>query len=366
MTEGFMRTIYDGYTQITTDKPTFFAGANTAEGFAGEYSSIADEKKLERVYVIKGGPGTGKSTLMRKCAELAERHGFSTVRYLCGSDPDSLDCVVLDSRVAVLDGTAPHIRDMTYPGAASELVDLSRFWDSDVLEKEREAVILSASRKSAEYASAYEYLSAAELIEKDTRRLSEKVFLRKKAGAYITRLMKKLGRPKNPEGKITYVRTHGLTMKGACALDTLDGEYRYTVSDCCGCAPLFMELAVEKLSEAGYTLTVSKLPVPDSVVSVLIEDCSVLITAAGHCSGEKCINLARFADEKAYAEIRGEFRLASKLGASCIDEALDRLAKAAEDHFALEEIYIRAMDFDALGEYSEKMLDGIEKRLLMK
>jgi len=361
-----MRTIYDGYTQIKTDKPTFFAGANTAEGFAGEYHSIADEKKLERVYIIKGGPGTGKSTMMRKCAELAEKNGLPGVRYLCGSDPDSLDCVVLDGRIAVLDGTAPHIRDMIYPGASSELLDLSSFWDSCVLEQERDAVVSAASRKSEYYSAAYEYLSAAELIERDKRQLSEKVFLKEKAAAYIGRLMKKLGKPKNPKGKITYVRTHGLTMKGAYALDSLHAEYRYTVADCYGCAPLFMKLVLDKLKGAGYSLTVSKLPVPDSVVSILIEDCGVLITASGHGSGEKSVNLSRFADDSACAEIRGEFRLASKLQSSCMDEALDRLAKAAEEHFALEEIYIRAMDFDALGAYTGKLLKGIEKRLLRK
>lgn len=361
-----MRTIYDGYTQIKTDKPTFFAGANTASGFAGEYHSIADEKKLERVYIIKGGPGTGKSTFMRLCAELAERRGFTAVRYLCGSDPDSLDCVVLDGRIAVLDGTAPHIRDMKYPGAASELIDVSVFWNSEVLGANRESIIETASKKSDCYKAAYEYLAAAELIEKDKRALSEKIFLREKASAYITRLSKKLGRPKNPQGKTEYVRTCGLTMKGAYSLDSFRADYRYTVNDHYGCAPLFMQLLCEKLADAGYSLTVSKLPVPDAIVSVFIEDCGVLITASGKAGDEKCVNLSRFADESACAEIRGEFRLASKLQSSCMDEALDRLAKAAEEHFALEEIYVSAMDFDALGAYTGKLLKGIEKRLLQK
>lgn len=359
-----MRTVYDGYSKITSDKTIFFAGANTASGFVGDYDRIADEKKLERVYIIKGGPGTGKSTLMRRIAEKAESSGISAVRYLCGSDPESLDCVVLGGRIALLDGTAPHIREMNYPGASSEIIDVAGFLDADILEKEKEAIVHHAERKSGYYASAYEYLKAAERIEKDKRKLSESVFLGEKADAYITRLMKKLGKPKNAGGSVKYVRTHGLTMKGAYCTESFGAAYCYTAADHYGCAPLFMELLQKKLADAGYSLTVSKLPVPECTAEVFIEDCGVLIRAEGTGKEEKCMNLARFVADDRCAAIRGEYRLASKLQFSCIDTALERLKKAAEEHFALEQIYINAMDFKSLGKYTERVTEKVMKRLL--
>ena len=40
----------------------FFAGANSARGFVSYYDTILNDKKIERLYILKGGPGTGKSS----------------------------------------------------------------------------------------------------------------------------------------------------------------------------------------------------------------------------------------------------------------------------------------------------------------
>ena len=51
-----MKTVFDGYRTISTEgKITYFAGSNTESGFRGIYDDIADEDRMERVYIIKGG-----------------------------------------------------------------------------------------------------------------------------------------------------------------------------------------------------------------------------------------------------------------------------------------------------------------------
>ena len=47
----------------------YFPGNNTPEGFFSYYSYILDQKEAKRIYCIKGGPGSGKSTFMRKIGE---------------------------------------------------------------------------------------------------------------------------------------------------------------------------------------------------------------------------------------------------------------------------------------------------------
>ena len=42
----------------------FFLGGNTGSGFAGYYTG--ERERADRVFLIKGGPGTGKSSLMKK------------------------------------------------------------------------------------------------------------------------------------------------------------------------------------------------------------------------------------------------------------------------------------------------------------
>ena len=38
---------------------TYFAGANTADGFRSDYSNYIQEEALTRLYILKGGSGTG-------------------------------------------------------------------------------------------------------------------------------------------------------------------------------------------------------------------------------------------------------------------------------------------------------------------
>ena len=52
-----------------------FAGSNTGVGFHSFFHHIAGPE-IEHVYVIKGGPGTGKSTLMSYMAEKSISRGF--------------------------------------------------------------------------------------------------------------------------------------------------------------------------------------------------------------------------------------------------------------------------------------------------
>ena len=119
---------------------TYFAGANTKRGFVSAYPAFIDETVLTRVYVLKGGSGTGKSSLMKKCAERAVANGSSVTMLLCSSDPSSADAVILKGEhgaAAILDGTAPHITDPLFPGAVSEIVNLGEFWRPDALRNAR-------------------------------------------------------------------------------------------------------------------------------------------------------------------------------------------------------------------------------------
>ena len=68
------------------------------------------------MYLIKSGPGCGKSTLMKRLAQAAEQQGQPIEKIHCASDPDSLDGVVfLQKHAAILDATAPHVVEPDAP-----------------------------------------------------------------------------------------------------------------------------------------------------------------------------------------------------------------------------------------------------------
>lgn len=87
----------------------FFLGANTPQGFVSRFDQLTDSQDGWRKFVIKGGPGSGKSTLMKKVVQQFEKEGIEIIH--CSSDVDSLDGVIVPSRkFCIADGTSPHVR----------------------------------------------------------------------------------------------------------------------------------------------------------------------------------------------------------------------------------------------------------------
>ena len=83
-----------------------FFGASTT----GLYFDFIQELTagLKR-YLIKGRPGTGKSTLMKAVAAHTKALGYNTEVYHCGFDPNSLDMVLVpELGICIFDATAPH------------------------------------------------------------------------------------------------------------------------------------------------------------------------------------------------------------------------------------------------------------------
>ena len=70
---------------------------------------LLEPEQAETIYILKGGPGCGKSSLMRRVAQAMEEKGASVEYIACSGDPDSLDAVVFPAlNTAIVDGTAPH------------------------------------------------------------------------------------------------------------------------------------------------------------------------------------------------------------------------------------------------------------------
>ena len=139
---------------------TVFPGNNSAEGFYSFYESGLSA--MDHVYILKGGPGTGKSSFMRHLGEAFRDRGFYIELWQCSSDNDSLDGVLIPAyKTAVVDGTAPHTLDPVYPGAREEILNLGEFWKNNALRKEKDAIVSLTDRISAAFDDAYKKLKTA-------------------------------------------------------------------------------------------------------------------------------------------------------------------------------------------------------------
>ena len=113
---------------------SLFPGAMGPEGFISCFDQLIAGARLRRMLILKGGPGVGKSTFMRRVHAALSAEGEESTLYFCSGDPDSLDAVALPDRgVLILDGTAPHVVDPIIPGARDSLINLGAHLDEPAM-----------------------------------------------------------------------------------------------------------------------------------------------------------------------------------------------------------------------------------------
>lgn len=140
----------------------YFLGANTARGFVSVYEDFCRPESGNFLYVLKGGPGCGKSSFMKKIGKAAEELGLDVEYALCSADPDSLDGVFIPAwHVGYVDGTSPHTQDVPFPAASGAYLDLGQFYDTDALRPRLTEIAALNARCRAEYQRAYCALRAA-------------------------------------------------------------------------------------------------------------------------------------------------------------------------------------------------------------
>jgi hypothetical protein len=110
----------------------YFPGNNTVRGFFSYYPYILEQKQAHKIYCLKGGPGLGKSTLMKTIGQTLLEEGEDVDFLHCSSDPDSLDGILIRKKnVAMIDGTSHHVVDPLHPGAVDTILHLGDFWNED-------------------------------------------------------------------------------------------------------------------------------------------------------------------------------------------------------------------------------------------
>lgn len=138
----------------------YYAGGNTARGFSNLYDS--NLQGLDRLFILKGGPGTGKSSLMKKVGQEWINRGDDIEFLHCSSDNHSIDGVINRVlNVGIVDGTAPHVIEPKAPGAVEEYVNLGDAWDSNKLAGYKEEIIKLSNQISESFQTAYSLFEEA-------------------------------------------------------------------------------------------------------------------------------------------------------------------------------------------------------------
>lgn len=337
-------------------KVTFFLGANAPTGFYSLYDELLPLDDAQRVFLLKGGAGCGKSTLMRRVAAALEGEGERVEYILCSGDPDSLDAVVApDLGAAIVDATAPHVREPQLPGVVDSYIDLGRFYDHAALVPLRRDIAEATDRYRSHYGRAYRCLTAACQLMADDRELlttpALEARLHKRARGIASRELKKTGRG---PGRVSRRFLSSVNCQGhQCLFATADALCTriYELVDSYGLGHTLLEDLCRSAVEAGYPVIACPSPLfPDRLEHLLIPELSLaFLSSAPGLSYPgppyRRLRLDAMADGEVVKQYRPRLKLSARVSRSLIDEAVSALARAKAHHDELEKLYNPHVDF---------------------
>lgn len=335
----------------------YFLGANSPAGFYSLYDQLIDRESARGLYILKGGAGCGKSSLMRRVARHAEAAGYAAEYILCSGDPESLDAVIFpELKTALVDGTAPHVIEPKFPGVVERYVNLGKYYDSEGLQEVRAAVIEETKGYQKHYKRCYRCLSAAAELESDNRELlltrETEARLVKRARGILSRELKGNG----GGGEVTQRFLGAVSCAGQTVLwDTVDAQCRrvYALEDSFGLAHTMLAPILAAASARDFAVVACPDPMaPDRLMHVLLPELElafVTSTPERPYPGRpyRRIRLDAMAEET-YRQFRSRVRFARKVSAALKEEAIAALEQAKARHDALEALYNPHVDFEGV------------------
>ena len=348
----------------------YFLAANSCEGFVSYFSNCYNCKDGWKAYIIKGGPGTGKSSFMKFLVAKASEKNIKAELCPCSSDPDSLDAVIFpDKKVVILDGTAPHTLDPSYAGVCEEILNFGMFWKTEKLQEKKAEIIELTDKNKALHKSAALYLGALREILMDNLKIMSLCTEKSKTEAFANRLCKKYIPKKSGFGKEQIRFLFGATPKGVVSFaDTvlslaektiiIEDEYGFTSN-------IIMKNLRDYSLKNGYEIiTVKNALLPSCLYDhIIIPELSLAFVrefSFQHFkTEERRIHSRRFINTTLFSKNRQKLRFNKKISKELLNEVLLNIHKAKLCHDELEKYYIEAMNFNSLTLFAQTMADKI-------
>ena len=314
---------------------TFFLGSCTPRGFSTFASELAEE--CGAVDYIKGGSGCGKSTFLRRIADEAAARGLEVWRFLCSSDPQSLDAVVLPSLGrGWVDATAPHVLE------------------PELRRRKRE--------NAAQYPLVTACLAAADRLLAPARAMWEEPRCRRDLEELAGCLALTALRPSGRQGRVrrrflSAVTPEGLSFCTETAAAVCGRVY--VLEDSYGLAPALLQRVLEQALQLGQTCLVCYTPLqPDGAPAhLLVPGAGAAFVASSPdfpYAGERCCTLEL--DGTLPPAARDTLHFARDTAGTLLRKAAEHVREAKRIHDELEALCRPYVDFAAADALTERTL----------
>lgn len=346
-----------------------FPGGNTSKGFFSYYDFVLPQEQAKRIFILKGGPGVGKSSFMKKIAADMIEKGFDAEFMHCSSDPNSLDGVVFpDIHTAILDGTSPHIVDPKNPGAVDEIINLGEFWNEERFIPHRDEILKTNGEIGRVFARAYRYINAAYSIYQDNETIHGWAMDHGKANVSIADAIEKIftgidvsevvGKQRHlfasaitPDGLVNYLPT----------LINTEEIIEIIGKPGTGTERLLERVRVAAVDRGLYTESYYCALNPHKLEHLIIPELNVSITTRNdihHIEREptQVVNFDDYLDQAFLSGYQEIVRFNLEEFEKLLNKAVETIKQAKALHDELETYYIPNMNFDEVSKCRESVL----------
>ena len=362
------------FDKLCRELPVFFLGANSSNGFKSCFHRVCNVGNGDKMYVIKGGPGTGKSTLMKNVLENLTDKGYKAEIILCSTDMNSLDGVVFpELGVSVVDGTPPHTVEPKYPGAVERVIPLSEYFNNDILSENSKEIISLCKTNSSLHKKASNVIGGAGELLRDNFTI-DATCSNLRDVAYAAKNVAELLLERNDVNKgeenIRFIS--GVTGGGIVLFANTVKYYAdkiITVEDELGAvSSVFMAVIRKYALSSGYSIIACPCALfPDKKIDHIIipEKRLAFCTTNSYIDfGDKytkIIHSNRFRNMELLSNFKERIGFNLKVSKELIAEASSLISNAKNVHDLIEEKYISAMNFEGVKFYSNKIINELNK-----
>ncbi|TWH83716.1 P-loop NTPase fold protein [Sedimentibacter saalensis] len=339
----------------------FFAGNNTSQGFFSYFDYILKPDEARHIYILKGGPGVGKSTFMKKFAHEMLKKGYSAEFIHCSSDNESLDGVVIpELKISLIDGTAPHTVDPSVPGAVDEIINLGVYLDKSSLEKHKAQIMQLIKNKSNLYKSAYRYLGAAGIISEEINSIYDQYMNQDKFNNLVNKAKEMLF-PDVPrrlkKGKARKLFAESYTSAGYVSYtpSLSSGKIIWAVvGEDTNYTSLFLKSIAEEAYDKGLDTECFFRPLdPTRLQHLYIPEKNLFIMSAETSMSvhyDEVFDMHLIMDTESIKARISEIENNLHMHDMLIKNALEKLSATKKAHELLEIFYVNSMDFKGADE----------------